>query len=229
MNGQDYEQLTLFQEDSPVNRSALPGSAEARRMTVISGQKCFASYGKYARCGSLVKTCLESSIWHSTRCYLTWKPKITKSKRLLYRLAVSMPRTKDTASLLWPTPSTGAALCGGTGNFKTLKAMADAGLITEEERRQLSQGHGGKPNPGLLEWLMGYEQEFTKLIPTPCQRDHRGGALNRFLGGGYYRHLLPELLELTPLGRIGYVNPEYVEWLMGYPIGWTELSASVTP
>ena len=76
---------------------------------------------------------------------------------------------------------------------------------------------------------MGYEQEFTKLIPTPCQRDHRGGALNRFLGGGYYRHLLPELLELTPLGRIGYVNPEYVEWLMGYPIGWTELSASVTP
>jgi hypothetical protein len=134
-----------------------------------------------------------------------------------------MPRIRDTASLLWPTPSTGAALCGGTGNFKTLKAMANAGLITENERRQLSQGNGGKTNPGLLEWLMGYEQEFTRLVPTPTQRDYKGGAKHRYIGGGYYKHLLPELLELTPLGRIGPMNPEWIEWLMGFPIGWTEL------
>ena len=25
--------------------------------------------------------------------------------------------------------------------------------------------------------------------------------------------------------RIGYANPEFAEWLMGYPIGWTDLSA----
>ena len=39
-----------------------------------------------------------------------------------------------------------------------------------------------------------------------------------------YRGNLCELLELTPRGRIGLMNPEYVEWLMGYPIGWTELN-----
>ena len=44
-------------------------------------------------------------------------------------------------------------------------------------------------------------------------------------GGGMYRHRLPELLECTPLGKIGHQNPEWTEWLMGYPIGWTELSA----
>ena len=27
----------------------------------------------------------------------------------------------------------------------------------------------------------------------------------------------------------GQLNPEWVEWLMGFPIGWTELSASATP
>ena len=32
-----------------------------------------------------------------------------------------------------------------------------------------------------------------------------------------------ELLEVTPLGKIGLMNPAWVEWLMGYPIGWTEL------
>ena len=60
------------------------------------------------------------------------------------------------------------------------RRMAERGMITEEERRQLSQGNGGKTNPGLLEWLMGYEQMFTKLIPTPRASDYKGAASNRF-------------------------------------------------
>ena len=39
---------------------------------------------------------------------------------------------------------------------------------------------GGKTNPALLEWLMGYEQQFTKLIPTPTASDYRGGCLSRY-------------------------------------------------
>ena len=173
-------QLTLFQEDSPVSRSLKPGSEEARMMTVTSGQKCLELYANSSPLGCLVRTCLESSIWHSTRCFLTWKTRDTPAKHSLFQLAVSMPRTDETESLFWPTPSTGAALCGGTGNFKTLKKMAEKGMITEEERRQLSQGNGGKTNPGLLEWLMGYEQEFTKLIPTPCASMYRGGMKARY-------------------------------------------------
>ena len=45
---------------------------------------------------------------------------------------------------------------------------------------------------------------------------------------GRYRGQLDELLECTPLGKIGLTNPEFVEWLMGYPIGWTELNALET-
>ena len=176
MSGQVYEQLTLFPADSPASRSPLPGSSEARRMTVTSGLRCAASYTKSGPLGSLVRTCLGSSIWHSTRCFLTWKVKATKANASLFRLAASMPRTDATESSFWPTPSTGAALCGGTGSFQTLQRMAERGLISEEERRQLSQGNGGKTNPGLLEWLMGYEQAFSRLIPTPTRSDHRGGC-----------------------------------------------------
>ena len=46
---------------------------------------------------------------------------------------------------------------------------------------------------------------------------------------GAYRSQLCELLEATPLGIIGRMNPAWTEWLMGYPIGWTELNASETP
>ena len=42
--------------------------------------------------------------------------------------------------------------------------------------------------------------------------------------GGNYRHNLMELIEATPDGITGRMNPEWVEWLMGYPIGWTELN-----
>lgn len=148
-------------------------------MTVTSGLKCSELYGNSGPIGSLVRMCLRSSIWHSTRCFLTWKVKGTKFNASLFRLAVSMPRTKENGSPFWPTPSTGAALCAGTGNFKTLQAMCRRGLITEEERRQLSQGNGGKTNPELLEWLMGYERKFTQLIPTPCASEYRGASMNR--------------------------------------------------
>lgn len=240
MKEPDYTQLTLFPADSPVSPFPLPGSAEARTMTVTSGRKCLESYENSGPLGSLVRMCLESSVWHSTRCLLTWKQKATKSKRLLFRLAVSTPRTSEIDAPFWPTPSTGACLCGGTGSFKTLQKMAEKGLITEEERRNFSQGNGGRTNPELLEWLMGYERQFTELIPTPTTTDYKRGILSRYWRPKRsqsvqvererrgYDGLLRSFLELTPRGRIGLMNPNWIEWLMGYPIGWTEFSASET-
>lgn len=234
MKKQDAQQLTLFPADSPASHSPAPGSKEARRMTVTSGRRCAELSGNSDPLGCLVKTCLVSSVWHSTRCCLTWKISATPRRRLLFRLAASMPRTEETGSPLWPTPSTGAALCGGTGNFKTLEAMAKKGLISEEERRELQKGSGGRTHPGLLEWLMGYEQMFTTaLIPSPISTDYKGGCVSRtwrsqFVqvererAGRGYDGRLRSFLELTPLGRIGPMNPQFLEWLMGYPIGWTE-------
>ncbi len=42
-------------------------------------------------------------------------------------------------------------------------------------------------------------------------------------GGVNYDKQLRSLLEATPRGSIGRMNPNWIEWLMGYPIGWTEL------
>ena len=176
-------QLSLFSAEASRDCASpfpLPGSKAARKMTATSGRKCSELSGSSDPVGCLVRMCLASSIWRSTRCFLTWTVKVTPRRRLLFRLAASTPRTDETECSLWPSPTTGAALCGGTGNFQTLKRMAERGLISEEERRQLSQGNGGKTNPELLEWLMGYEAQFTKLIPTPTATDYRGGCLSRY-------------------------------------------------
>ena len=39
---------------------------------------------------------------------------------------------------------------------------------------------------------------------------------------------LSTMVVESPFGRIGRLNPEWVEWLMGYPIGWTELNVLET-
>lgn len=71
--------------------------------------------------------------------------------------------TKANGSLLWPRPTTGAPLCGGTHNFHQMQALTDAGIITEAERRNLTCGSGGKSNPALMEWLMGFPIGWTDL------------------------------------------------------------------
>ena len=182
MKGQDYEQLTLFPEGFPVSLSALPGSEEARRMTVISGQRCSELYGNSGRLGSLVRMCLESSIWHSTRCFLTWKTKDFKRNHLLFRLVASMPHTGGNGSAFWPTPT--ASSWGSTGHKGQLRKMLEQGKITEEEFRGMTAGNEGKINPELAEWLMGYRRAFTQLVPTPRACDYKGAAAKRFIGGG---------------------------------------------
>lgn len=154
----------------------LPGSRAARKMTVISGRKCSELSGSSDPVGCLVRMCLASSIWRSTRCFLTWTVKVTPRRRLLFRLAASTPRTDETECSLWPTPQQNGLACGR----KTLKRMMERGMITEELYRQVIAGNGGKVNPEFLEWLMGYEAQFTKLIPTPTATDYRGGCLSRY-------------------------------------------------
>lgn len=228
MSRQVYEQLTLFPEVSPANHFQSQESMEGKTMTAISGLKCLGSSESCTPVGLLERMCLGSSIWRSTRCSLRWKKQVTKQGHLLYRLAVSTPGTNENGSVLWPTPTTGAALCSGTGSFRQLMKLKEKGLITEEERRNLSQGNGGRTNPEWLEWMQGFDMTWTGLIPTPIRSTYKGAPNARYVGGPEYRHALHELVETSPAGIIGKLSPMWTEWLMGYPIGQTELNASET-
>lgn len=56
-----------------------------------------------------------------------------------------------------------------------------------------------------------------KLFPTPCARDYRGIGRSRLeRTGSKAGECLPQVVG-------GLLNPTWVEWLMGWPIGWTEL------
>jgi hypothetical protein len=62
--------------------------------------------------------------------------------------------------------------------------------------------------------------DAVKLWPTPTTYDATpGGPGNHYHGLGYQaKHVDGSAL-----------NPQWVEWLMGFPDGWTDLGASATP
>ena len=192
MKEPDYGQLTLFPEASRASHFPLPGSEEARKMTVISGRRCSALLTKSGPLGSLVRTLLESSGWHSTRCWLTWKMRDTPQKRLYFQLVPSMPRTAETGSRLLPTPV--ASDANGT--------------------------HGGNMHGSL--------RTYVHMWPTPTARDSKGANGPAHLVNGTGRKHTDQLANRVAIVENfphGQLNPEWVEWLMGFPIGWTELSA----
>ncbi len=61
----------------------------------------------------------------------------------------------------WPTPT--ASSWGSTGHRQILERREREGTITEEERRGMTSGNGGKLNPTWVEWLMGFPLGWTDL------------------------------------------------------------------
>lgn len=291
MSGQDYEQLSLFPGDSPVSRSVWPGSAEARMMTVTSGQKCLELSMSSGPLGLLEKTLLESSIWRSTRCYLTWKTKDTKQGRLLFRLAVSMPRTGGTDAPLWLGTMT-ASQTGGNHSLRSPerrkgRTPSPAEFVMMWPTATASDWKCRGPNShqqGLPEavrmWPTPTARDFkganstahltregrrnhtyqlanaVKLWPTPTSRCGTGASQAETRQGGpdlqtavrmyptpqardYFPPHSPEYIakkkaEGHGMANLndsvgGQLNPTWVEWLMGFPVGWTDLEALEMP
>ena len=63
---------------------------------------------------------------------------------------------------------------------------------------------------------VGQLANAVKLFTTPCAADAQGTH-----GGKNHRSLRTDVA--------GQMNPTWVEWLMGFPPGWTDLNASGTP
>ncbi len=210
------KQLTLFAEDSLANLTVQPGSAEAQQMTATSGQNISDLLPSSTPLGSLVKMFLESSRPCSTRCYLTWKVRVMKFSRLLFRLVPSMPRIDGNGSFLWPTPTAQEEISsqrlGGA-----LEIYIDR---TGKPRRRTSPGRSASMGLGKMA-AMG-------MWPTPTVGDSKGRRTSKRAKELYSAG--PTLLEKVWGDRPGgKLNPQWVEWLMGFPIGWTDLEPSETP
>ena len=72
------------------------------------------------------------------------------------------------AVAIYPTPTHGK-MAGGTGAFNKVQALYSDGKISDEERKSMQAGNGGKLNPTWVEWLMGFPLGWTDLEDSETQ------------------------------------------------------------
>ena len=185
---ENFGTLPSSAEVSPANPFQKPGNAVERATPVISGLKCYESSGICGPLGYLVRTLLTSQIWNSTRRYLTWKIRVTKSNHSIFQLVASMPGTRGNGSSLLPTPDTMPKAPNKNCNRKypknLLQAAQDRYIPSLLPTPSALNGHNcgtfqewggawntirgtalasGKVNPMWEEWLMGFPRDWTNL------------------------------------------------------------------
>lgn len=200
----------------PVNRGLAPGSEWATRMTELSGLSLSRSLNGSSRITSCLKMLLGSSAWRSTACYLTWKRKATKQGRSYYQLAPSTPRTGEIGSGLWATPQNRDHFPAHRPEYIAekkaqghgMRNLNDEVMMFPTPRATQGRGKTGNRSPENAKRAGWTLSEVAMLLPTP--------TANRW--DGLQSHGV-NVVE-------GSLNPDWVEWLMGYPEGWTDISTA---
>jgi hypothetical protein len=122
------------------------------------------------------------------------------------------PRMKQ---WMWPTPT--AVSRPNEGNIRMLRKKVMSGEISREEAEQMV-GKDVFEQQGKVQKMMW---------PTPTSRDGKGGYIGgRVRNGKVSRDTLDVTVQHTDNKNKtgGTLNPTWVEWLMGYPKGWTDLN-----
>ena len=112
----------------------------------------------------------------------------------------------------WPTPATKSYGHAAEGMVGNLIEKIEQGVITKLEAEQML-------NLPKLE----NHRTWKKKFPTPNAQDHKAGMSN---APGRQQSSLPRTIAIelgTTQKESGGLNPMWVEWLMGWPLGWTDL------
>ena len=200
---------------SRANRSARPENVSARPTSEISGLKPSGSYAKWDPASSSWKTYQLSLLTNTSERFSGSFPRAgIASCGRLYRLPSLERPIGEIGSGSWATPTT-ADSQGTTGGGQGRSLRTDVRKwptpnATDGSKAPKTYARG---NPSL--------PTAAKMWPTPIVRD--SGSLKHTKRGAN-----SEGGEPLPVAVGGTLNPPWVEWLMGWPIGWTDLEPLAT-
>ena len=209
---------------SPARISASPergqDSTESGPDSGVSTRESFAHYDPAS---SSWKTLQLSFLADLAMFSETWPRAGMTRSGIAYLRQPSAPITKEIASGSWPTPKSRDAKHGAATEYELEHADKWAPYhlhvaIAARARGMWPTPKGSAANYGRpRENDRGDLQAAVLQWPTPQARDHRTGEAHRV--GDPARHGGWNLNDWVG----GQLNPTWVELLMGYPPGWTDL------
>jgi len=163
---------------------------------------------------------------------------------------VNNPKTWPKQTL-WRTPCAGDAGRGVCASKETMDAKLEKGgqlsLSNQVKHQHLwptprAADHKGAINPAAAEKAKqrGFSPNLPEMVtavnggmwPTPTSRDYRSSmkleTVDKRQAASSRGVNLSEHIQKVERNN-GALNPTWVEWLMGFPLGWTDLNHSETP
>ena len=206
----DLRQKELFptssREDFLVRTSALQ---EKERDYQVNGQDCGSSWPelleKWGHGGSSLKMSASYDLEDfSPSCKISARSGMMRSGTVS-QLPTLVRLTRGTGTGYWATPTVN----------KSIQCSMEA--ARKEAARLHPQGR----------YTLATQVAET-MWPTPSSRDHKGGYIGgRIRNGKISWDTLDVAVQWTDnqTKDRGALNPTWVEWLMGYPEEWTDLSS----
>jgi len=220
--------------DFPVSLFPPQGEDEERQTTAISGRKCSALLEKQSPVGLLVKMLLASNQWWSQYATLKWRAEplpalVTETYTLRYshenslclsKLSVKTLKkeaTKSNRLLFQLVPS-----MRPTGEIGSGFALTPRPTMIEETPENFRERMNGKRANDRKNGMPNLAVQVSAMLATPSAWDCQGTH-----GGGQGKSLRTDIREVN--GEAGTktglkLQPNFVEWMMGFPQNWTDLN-----
>lgn len=153
---------------------------------------------------SSVRYCLNSSSWKTHRCL--WEEALPWS-------SVTLPRWGMTASgVVFQHPTSERPISVTVSGLSVPTQTVFDATGKGNQRKDTNLGKGGRHGVSL--------HHFVSMWPTPTVRDYKSGKFSEKAKAARDSHSRGKPLN-EQIG--GQLNPTWVEWLMGWPLGWTDL------
>ena len=159
---------------------------------------------------------LASSIWGSTKRFLTWQKRDTLFSHSYFRLAASargMNASELLSSrLMFPTPlASDKNTCRDAANLDVY--LSDNGIFRKRNK------------DGSI-WSLSLSAAVYYLTPAASEGYRSTLKPEAFRDKSPATNLSAQIIhQEKPLSEKAALNPDWVEWLMGFPQGWTAASS----
>jgi len=247
------EQLSLWTSsavDTPANHLAKQENEKEQTTQDTCGLGCEKPLANYDPNTQSWKTLEDISLWGDYKL-LENLPKSGMTRNGVLYQQRDWVRPIDVTELLsWPTPT--AVTRPMEGNVRMYRAKIEAGEMTEEEAQTIlgksvweAQGKipASWPTPTARDWkgAAGFKnpkRNMSDLTYLAQVKDgHRLSEYPTMSANGMgntgsqqilqrkveYGEMTEEEKKRMTAGNGGSLNPTWVEWLMGFPTGWTDL------